>query len=166
MSPMVTKEQQAQHSAARDIMQKWLDGSDPSLKNLDLLEVAVKCVEAAEKAVTQPIISVAINNSYGGFSLSQKAAEAVLQRKGIGYRLERAYGDTYYPFIGDGWETAMDVCTRHDPDLIAVIREMGTEAGSSLEIIDFKIGVDISDHDGKETAKVYGQRIWEQPGVM
>jgi hypothetical protein len=110
----------------------------------------------------EPItLSVVINTCYGGFSLSQKAAEAVLQRKGIGYRLEKATSNTCYPCIGDGWETVMDVCTRYDPDLIAVVRELGTEAaspGCKLEIIDFVVEVSISSHDGMETANVYGVR--------
>jgi hypothetical protein len=109
-------------------------------------------------------VSVVINTNYGGFSLSRQAAEAVLQRKGIAYRLAKAsHGDSEYPYIGDGWDTAMDICTRHDADLVAVVREMGvTAAGSAdcaLKIVDFAIDIDITSYDGKETAKVYGTEV-------
>jgi hypothetical protein len=109
-------------------------------------------------------ISVVINTCYGGFSLSREAAEAVLQRKGIGYRLEKAtHDETYYPYIGDGWKTVEDICSRSDPDLIAVVRDLGpTAAGSSsceLKIVDFAIEIDIHNYDGKETAKVYGVQV-------
>ncbi len=127
--------------------------------------------EAAFSKTRNPItVSVVINTNYGGFSLSQQAAEAVLQRKGIGYRLEKAsHGDTEYPYIGDGWDTAMDVCTRYDADLVAVVREMGVKAagapGCALKIVDFAIGIDIDSYDGKETAKVYGTEVSETPDL-
>jgi hypothetical protein len=109
-------------------------------------------------------VSVVINTNYGGFALSQQAAEAVLQRKGIGYRLEKATHDnSEYPYIGNGWDTAMNVCTRCDADLVAVVREMGTKAagapGCALKIVDFAIDIDISNYDGIETAKVYGTEV-------
>ena len=65
--------------------------------------------------------------------------------------------------IGYGWQTVTDVCSRHDPDLIVVIRELGTDAasasGSRLEIIDFAIKIDISSFDGIETATVYATEV-------
>lgn len=109
------------------------------------------------KDQTPLTVTVLINTCYGGFSLSREAAEAVLQRKGIGYRLEDGY-----PYIGDGWTTVMDVCTRHDPDLIAVVRDIGVKAAGphcALQIVEFRIDVDINNYDGKETAKVCGTEI-------
>jgi hypothetical protein len=107
-----------------------------------------------ESALT---VSVVINTNYGGFSLSRAGAEAVLKRKGIAYRLEASHSDgRVYPYIGEGWQTAMDACIgRHDPDLIAVIRELGADVAGS---VDFTISVDISSDDGMETASIYGVR--------
>ena len=110
-------------------------------------------------------ISVVINTCYGGFSLSREAAEMVLKRKGLKYRIETIHQKKGYPYIGTGWDTAMDVCERYDPDLVAVVEELGSERASGdsakLKIVKFEIGVDLVCFDGKEKAHIYGSEIWE-----
>ena len=109
-------------------------------------------------------ISVVINTRFGGFGLSREAAEAVLKRKGIEYRIETDRNNMGYPYIGTGWDTAVDICERYDPDLVAVVQELGERANGAsaqLKIVKFEIGVEIDNYDGKEKAHVYGSEIWK-----
>ena len=108
---------------------------------------------------TRLTVPIVINRSHGVFSLTSEAAQRILQRKGLPYRLEKSLSSSTYPYIGTGWQTAIDVCSRNDPDLIAVIREMGGEAGGSssrLEIHEVELFITIDDYDGMETVRIAG----------
>jgi hypothetical protein len=108
---------------------------------------------------------VAINRCFGGFGLSEKAFEKLLERKGIAFdkvdKGESSFiGASYYQagHAGDddyyisNYEHCED---RSDPDLIAVIEEMGQASWSwAAEIAIIEIPDDVKWHiheyDGME----------------
>ena len=109
---------------------------------------------------------VAINRCYGGFGISNKAFEALLERKGIAYEKVPAK----WPIRGDDYdyykagfagvdENYLSEYTfyedRADRDLIAVLEDMGKEAwgwAAEIEIVDIPDDVKwhIHDYDGME----------------
>jgi hypothetical protein len=82
-------------------------------------------------------MKVAINRCFGGFGISNKAFEKLLDRKGIAFdKVEREdssfLGASYYEagHSGDDEHYLSDydfISNRSDPDLISVIEEMGEE---------------------------------------
>lgn len=111
-------------------------------------------------------MKVVINNCYGGFGLSDEAFEAYLNRKGIKFRRKRGSYLTHYerpPNVN------LDPCyiDRHDPDMVAVVEEMGERANgkySNLKVVDipFDSGEGwhiIDDGDGYESVHE-DHRIW------
>lgn len=114
-----------------------------------------------EKAHPPITLEIVINTCYGGYSLSQVAAEEVLKRKGIPYRLQ-SYGQYSVPIVGDNWETVNDVVSRSDPVLVAVVREMGAMANgdcAKLKIVKYAIDTEISNFDGKESVSICGSLL-------
>jgi hypothetical protein len=111
-------------------------------------------------AATSLTVPIVINRCHGAFSLTSEAAQRILQRKGLTFRLEASLSSGTYPYIGTGWQTAIDVCSRNDPDLIAVVQEMGGEAaggsGTRLEIHVIELSITIDDYDGMETVQIAG----------
>jgi len=84
-------------------------------------------------------MKVAINTCFGGFGISDEAFEKLLERKGIAFdKVEKEssfLGATYYQAghagNDDYYISNYDHCeNRADPDLIAVIEEMGAAANS------------------------------------
>ena len=107
---------------------------------------------------------VAINRCFGGFGLSDEAFEKLLERKGIEFEKEdsdsKLMGANYYKegMCGDAegylaqYEFYED---RSDPDLIAVIEEMGESANSwaaEIAIVEIPDDVEwhIDEYDGRE----------------
>lgn len=96
---------------------------------------------------------VVVNACYGGFSLSEAAITAYRERAGM-------------PPDQDLTDDAID---RNDPDLIAVVKELGEKANgpcASLEIIKIPRGIDwyVDEHDGREwIAEVH--RTWRPTPV-
>jgi hypothetical protein len=107
---------------------------------------------------------VAINCCFGGFGISDEAFEKLLTRKGIAFdKVEnesKLMGATYYQagHAGDADYYISDYDyynDRSDPDLIAVIEEMGEKANSwAAEIAIVEIPDDVKWHiheyDGME----------------
>lgn len=109
---------------------------------------------------------VAINRCFGGFGLSDEAFEKLLERKGIAFEKEedptkgKIFGVTYWKegMCGsdDGYLSYYEFCEdRSDPDLIAVIEEMGQSSwgwAAELAIVDIPDGVEwqIHEYDGNE----------------
>jgi hypothetical protein len=92
-----------------------------------------------------------INTCFGGFGLSQQAAEKIFRRKGISYTLE-SIGSRVYP-LANG-KTVDEIVARNDLDLVAVVREMGKAADgdcAKLEIKSVTVYVSTHSFDGKET---------------
>jgi len=91
-------------------------------------------------------LKVVINACYGGFSLSRYASEIFNNKKGL-KRGDEEYVDPKY---GQIW--AID---RHDPDLIAVIEELGNDANgeyAELKIVEIPDNTlyEIEEYDGTE----------------
>ena len=109
-------------------------------------------------------MKVAINRCFGGFGLSDEAFERLLERKGIAFEKEesdsRIFGTSYYKdgMCGkdDGYLSYYEFCeNRSDPDLIAVIEELGERANgfaAELGIVEIPEGVKwhIDEYDGSE----------------
>jgi hypothetical protein len=111
-------------------------------------------------------MKVAINRCFGGFGISNPAFEKLLERKGIAYEKVdakfkfRTDAFDYYKAgmvdQDDGYLSEYDFCSdRSDPDLIAVIEEMGKESwGWAAEIAIVEIPDDVKWHvdeyDGME----------------
>lgn len=111
-------------------------------------------------------MKVAINRCFGGFGISNAAFEKLLERKGIAYEKIPAEfqlrGDEFdYYHAGqvgkeDAYLSEYDFCdNRADPDLIAVLEEMGVAAqGGFAEIAIVEVPDDvkwhIDEYDGLE----------------
>ena len=107
---------------------------------------------------------VAINTCFGGFGLSDTAFERLLARKGIAFEKVKGessfMGDTYYRagHVGDDehYLSEYTFCgDRSDPDLIAVIEEMGAEVnGFAADIRIVEVPADakwhVHEYDGLE----------------
>ena len=92
-----------------------------------------------------------INGSYGGYGLSRAASEEVARRKGLVTRdVDGAL------FVGDSWNAVGDVVPRNDPELVAVVREMGALAGRDLKVVEVSVCVEIDSYDGMESVRVGG----------
>jgi hypothetical protein len=95
---------------------------------------------------------IVINRCYGGYNLSSRAVEALAERRALPTVEKYEYLYLVYP---DG--TELDPCDipRDDPDLVAVVESLGTEANgrhSELKIVTVPDDVDwyIEEYDGIE----------------
>jgi len=108
-------------------------------------------------------MKVVINDDFGGFGLSDKAFEKLLERKGIEFEKseKEKFGITHYYVAGhlgeeEHYLSPYDYYNdRADADLIAVIEEMGKDACgdfSSLKIIEIPDGIEwqVEEYDGRE----------------
>ena len=101
---------------------------------------------------------VVINSCYGGFSLSEKAIRRYSDIKNLGLIGEKnerfkSINMIYKKPDGEYWSDSE--IPRGDPDLIAVVRELGREANgnrASLKIVDVPSGSHyrIGEYDGTE----------------
>lgn len=104
-------------------------------------------------------MKIAINACHGGFDLHEDAIEAILIRKGVPYEWDQN-AELFYR-----QDLTFDVDNKHyvdnfsfarnDPDLIAVIEELGHSAWgffSELKVVEIPDDVDwiIEDYDGYE----------------
>ncbi len=99
---------------------------------------------------------IAINKCSGGFGLSDEAFEALLDRKGIEWEKVKT-GFCYEHFLkarvleDDAYLSPCSFCdNRTDPDLIAVIENLGREANgehADLRIVDLPAGTKYYIHE-------------------
>ena len=118
-------------------------------------------------------MKIVINRCWGGFGLSDAAIEAFLDRKFIPWEKtpsKYALGNSDYWVKGfccdpehhlDPYDMIHD---RSDPDLVAVIEQLGEDANtdsSELKVVEIPDGVDweIQDYDGMEHI-AEKHRIW------
>jgi hypothetical protein len=109
-------------------------------------------------------MKVAINCCFGGFGISDEAFEKLLNRKGIAFeKIEtdsKLSGTNYYKagHIGDDnyYLNPYDYYEpRNDPDLIAVIEEMGEQSfgwAAEISIVEIPDDVEwyVEEYDGRE----------------
>jgi hypothetical protein len=92
---------------------------------------------------------VVYNSCFGGFGLSDAAIESYLKKKNKDYTKER--GEVYSVDGEYFWD---DEIERHDPDLVAVVEEMGEAANDSfskLSIAQVSGLYRIEEYDGMES---------------
>ena len=94
--------------------------------------------------------SVVVNGCYGGFGLSVKAAERLLELGSSEVEISIEDEGTEYEWTCVSWNG-----TRHDSLLIAVVREMGKRANgdcADLEIVEIQGDqYRITEYDGLES---------------
>jgi len=95
---------------------------------------------------------IVINKCYGGYSLSRRAVQALAERKALPTVEKYDYLYLVYP---DGTELGPADIPRDDPDLVAVVESLGTEANgrhSELKIVTVPDNVNwyIDEYDGAE----------------
>lgn len=112
-------------------------------------------------------MKIAINTCFGGFNLSDKAFEKLLEIKGIEYIKINDDGIGYTEYVkkdDPDYYLSEYEFSRSDEDLIRVIEELGEEANgnfSELKIVEIPDGIKftIEDYDGIEhIAEVH--RTW------
>ena len=118
-------------------------------------------------------MKVVINRCYGGFGLSDLAFEKLLERKGIAFECveneSRLMGNTYYAAGHANKPDRHIDCydyydNRCDPDLVAVVEEMGKAANgwaAELAVVDIPEGIEwhIGEYDGIEHV-AENHRVW------
>lgn len=114
-------------------------------------------------------MKIVINSCYGGFSLSHEAVLAYAKRKGITLYFENELNflTHYYTIPIKEYNALQDdeeqnkhyfscrYIERNDPDLVAVVEELGNKANGShaeLRIVEIPDDVDwdIDEYDGRE----------------
>jgi hypothetical protein len=113
-------------------------------------------------------MKIVINRCYGGFGLSEKAIDKIYARKGLVFEKKDDQGVVHYYRAGhlgdnDHYLTEYNIA-RDDPDLVAVVEELGNLANSrysELKVVELPDDVnwEIDEYDGMEhVAEVH--RIW------
>ena len=119
-------------------------------------------------------MKIVINRCHGGFGLSNAAFEKLLERKGIAFDCApgkaKMVGNDYYEagHSGDRKRLLFEFDYyehRNDPDLIAVVEEMGESSHSwaaELRIVEIPDDVEweIAEYDGLEWV-AEKHRTWE-----
>jgi hypothetical protein len=111
-------------------------------------------------------MKIVINRCFGGFGLSNEAFEMLLHRKGIEFEIvidKVSFGQERYEYYCKGHVGEKDHCLsqydfhedRSDPDLVAVVEELGDRAdgwASELVVVEVPDNVKwhIEEYDGSE----------------
>ena len=93
--------------------------------------------------ISETVFPMVVHKAYGGYGLSRAASEEVARRKGMQTRVEDGF-----LYVGDGYDSVADTVPRHDPDLVAVVREMGEAAGKNLKVVNVSVTISIEERDG------------------
>jgi hypothetical protein len=119
-------------------------------------------------------MKIAINTDFGGFGLSDQAFEALLARKNIAFEVvdtDKAWRGSDYYLAGRPHSDATYINSyefynqRNDPDLIAVIEQLGEAANghyASIKIVEIPDDIDwhIVEYDGLEHV-AEAHRTWQ-----
>jgi hypothetical protein len=122
---------------------------------------------------------IVYNACYGGFSLSKVAVEKILERKGLPCYPKRIMSDLYVYYL-EPWEHVKEGSTaernlksfsdreisRHDPDLIHVVEELGDDANgkcAKLRMEEVTVGTlyRIDEYDGYESVVCQYDDVWQ-----
>ena len=79
---------------------------------------------------------IVINDSYGGFSLSDEAFELLLSMKGIEYFIPKhndLFGAEFNDIHGNVISRSKVIKNREDRDLIKVVEELGEKANGTFK---------------------------------
>ena len=113
-------------------------------------------------------MKVVINRCFGGFGLSDKAAEACVA---LGMTVRREDEDGWADFVRGGklgirCEREHDKAFRCDPRVVQTVEALGDEASGSFALLkvveipfDTTKGWEIHDHDGMETIEEH-HMVW------
>ena len=98
-------------------------------------------------------MKIVINNSYGGFGLSEEAHRLIAKRKGWTHACDDWDNDYWYSEPGN--PVYSSDLLRYDPDLVAVVEELGENANgiyAELKIVTIpdNINFEIKEYDGLE----------------
>lgn len=106
--------------------------------------------------MSDPVITtfLVLNHCYGGFSLSNEGERELAKRKGWEVEMH----DKRFVVVKGSYECPSKRVMRNDPDLIDVVRLGKKYHGecAKLEIVEYKITIEIESSDGMEHARVYG----------
>ena len=96
-----------------------------------------------------------INRCYGGFSLSFEACKMIAKRKGWTLAIDDYDREYFIPELGKDQRLDPYDLERNDPDLVAVVEELGDVAdgyGAELKIVNVPEDIKwhIQEYDGKE----------------
>ena len=95
-------------------------------------------------------VRLVTNDRVGGYSLSEAAAREIARRKGLMLREEAGH-----LFVGEGYDRLEQVLSREDPDLLAVVEDMGDAAsgwGARLKVGEYVLVAEVQDgHAGEES---------------
>lgn len=118
-------------------------------------------------------VKIAYNDCFGGFGLSDEGFQLLLTKKGIDWEMvpKDPYSLTRFSYRrrGDTSDDTLDqnefTSNRTDPDLIAVIEELGKRANGSfakLAIREIEKGAPyrIDEYDGSESVMVINDYEW------
>ena len=100
-------------------------------------------------------MKVVINRCYGGFNLSFEAYKLIAKRKGWIVATNDFYIDYWIPELGKDKKYYCHDLERTDPDLVAVVEELGEKAdgyGAELKIVNIPDNIEwhIQEYDGME----------------
>lgn len=91
---------------------------------------------------------IVVNECFGGFTLSERAAKELARRKGL--LIEKHYDF----WVVKGQNRAIDSIVPHDdPDMVSIVQALGPAAsgpGSKLVVKKVKVEIIIDNHDGYE----------------
>lgn len=112
-------------------------------------------------------MKIVLNNSYGGFGLSNKAISMILERKGIPFKQERYECSDFFTDANTGEviDLVYDL-ERSDPDLVAVVEILEDEVNtdySDLIVYDLPEGThyQINEYDGFESLYLRDEMFWK-----
>lgn len=105
---------------------------------------------------------VVYNACYGGFGLSLEATKLLAEKKGLTLEIQEPYAGITLCKIGDSY-FSVDDYERHDPDLVAVVEELGSRAnGMCAKLVVEEVSglYRIDEYDGYESIEVPDDINW------